>query len=402
MGCKLGSCLIHIIDILFLCLGLICIIVGAVIWARIGLVIAWMPICCVFVGAALLLVTILGCAGAGFDKNMPNEKPCAKWSLVIYFFCVLIIALALGVAATLCLVAWAKVKAIVIANLPMLLEKLKDVIADYAPEQAMDDVDRITEYIMSNLKICGIICVVMAGLVFLGLVVAGFHLGGRLVFKHTLSFGNLVLILAGGMLIALGIYVYTIGLVEGKGVPLAIGILGIAVCCIAALGFFATCCTGKACSKVLLCFYLVIMILIVLAVVILGIVCAAFTDTVGSTVDSFCSKNTTAPLCEKAFTMLCDPTVGMNCTGLTNTTAMISAVKNYVMGNLKMVGAAAIWIGVWMIYLILAGFINCCLPERADNEGASKEEIKPGQAGAMPNYASQAQPATAAPAGAGY
>lgn len=124
--------------------------------------------------------------------------------------------------------------------------------------------------------------IAVAAVFVLGLVLAGFILGYEAVFTHTLTFGNLVLAAAGGCLIAFGIFVYLTGVVSGRAVPLAIGLVGAAVIIVALAGFLGSCCQKHASCQCFLCLYAVVLLLLLAAAIVLGIVVAAFTDTVRS------------------------------------------------------------------------------------------------------------------------
>ncbi|KAJ4457640.1 hypothetical protein PAPYR_6896 [Paratrimastix pyriformis] len=335
-------------------LGLISVVFGVISWARIGLVISWIPGCCVVSGALLLLTAFVGCIGALFDKNHPLEpKPIIAWCLYGVFFCVFLFDVALVIAATWCFGCWPKVGAIVLANRPMLLERFKDVLIG---QEQIDDVAMLTEYVNANLRLCGVACLVVAVIIFLGLLLTAVLWADRFNSRHRQAlFGHASLFLLGAMLAVCGISGFAVNLIAG-GVLLAIGILGLAICGCAVGGYVVFLAYSDQVGS--LCVRLNGLVPMGLAVVVLvlGLVCV-WSDS-GSAVQAVCHGNGTAPACQRLYRFLCDPTeAGMNCTSVSNEIVVITAVTKSIAGNLMMVAAAAIWAGPWMILSACLGLL---------------------------------------------
>jgi len=360
-------------------LGIALIAVGAWIWNLVAVVVAWMPILIVIGGAVVVILNLIGICGAGYDKTTPNEHKFKKALLLIYFFVFFIIDLVIAVASTLCIVAFDKVKSIVIAK----SIQVKEWLAQYWPDIDGMDPDTLAKLVTNHLKIIGGIGIAFACIFVLALLLSGSLLGYQVVFTHTLTFGNLVLAVAGACLVALGFYVYHTGIINGKEIPLVIGLAGICIIVLAIVGFVSACCHEKSCARCFLCLYALVLCVLLFACIVLGIVVAAASDQLAEAIDSVCNTTTENfnRTCKPVYDLICSST-SANCT--TDAKSIIDALKAYVKGNLVMVAAAAIWVGAVMTYLIIAACIVRSIPIK-DPNAATKEEIS-----ATPTY-NQAQ-----------
>jgi len=293
------------------------------------------------------LVAFFSFCGARYD---PNLKPKNRFPLYLYFFVILIVLIALGLGGTLCVIAWEKVYAIVEAKLP----ELQEYFLNTFPDIPMTDItaEMILDLVMTNLKIVGFIGIGLAALLVFSLLLSASILG-RLVWEFTLTLGNLALFIGGAGGVALGIYVYITDILPASIttlISLVIGILGGCVAAIALCGWISICCAKRCC----VCLYSTIILTLLLAVVALGVIMFFQSDMVKEQVTAFCE---TSPSCE----------------ALLNSTAA-DAVANYVAGNFKMVAAGACWLGGFVAYLVIAGYIYTCLGKK-DKPTASKSSI---------------------------
>jgi len=386
MPCLASSCrcLLNIVNIVFLLLGALIIAVGIYAWVVAAVVLAWMPILIVVAGVVLIGVTVLGFCGSCYDKtNQDDKNPqnCKYALLLIYFFVILMIGLILAIAATLCLIARDKIEGIIRGN----LWRLEAWLAQF-PGTVEEKVMAAVEFIMGSLKVAGAIGIAVAVIILIGVIFSA-YLIGKTIFRHTLTFGNLLLMGAGALLIGLGFYVYKTGMVDGKALPLIIAIAGIVIILLGVLGFLSACCTEKnSCCKCALCTYIILLCVIILLALIAGIICAVFSGKVGEMVDSMCNTTMLSSLCMQTYQFIC---TGVDCDPTQVTAAqIIAAIKGFVSGNLKMVAAAAIWIGCAMASLLVASFIVLSFKKKAH---ASKESIPASGSSPLPNYAGTQQ-----------
>ncbi|KAJ4458756.1 hypothetical protein PAPYR_5524 [Paratrimastix pyriformis] len=339
-----------LINVLFFILGWGVCAYAIYVTIRFWAVMAWMSLTIAIAAGILGIMAILSFFGAGYDEKHPNKK----YPLYIYFLFLMILMVALGGVGTICFISWDKVSGIIMANVDYWVAAFQQLFPD-TPALTADDV--IT-FITNNLKILGGFSIGTGGLLIVGIILTAIILG-RGIWRFTLSVGSIALFLAGGGVIALGIYTYVAALLPtsiSAYLSLAIGIVG-GVCAVLALwGLLNMCCQSRGCA----CTWGIVMTLLGAAVIALAIIIFFWQTAVVAEIQDFCT-NTTVENAQR-------------CADFYNSTT-IDGVISYVTGNFNMVAAGSLWVGGFVLYMVLASFIYCCLKNDAGRR--SSTEVQP-------------------------
>eukprot|EP00708_Paratrimastix_pyriformis_P002936 GAFH01001698.1.p2 GENE.GAFH01001698.1~~GAFH01001698.1.p2 ORF type:complete len:254 (-),score=107.39 GAFH01001698.1:163-924(-) len=201
---------------------------------------------------------------------------------------------------------------------------------------------------------------------------SGYILGAVLVFKHTLMWGNLIILSGGGLLIGFACYVAATGVISGGyTLPICLAVFGGLVLAVGGFGFLAS----SLASGCMLIAYSILLWCILLVLLVLGIVVLFYADSIGPELEAFCNSSTRAiRTCASLLGMHYDPatqTVYQDNNRMNITTA-IAQVKSFMMGNLRMVGIIAVFLAVCAIYLAMAPWFMLCATRAARRRAATK------------------------------
>lgn len=349
MACTCCPTLLKFLTILWILLGLVLTVLGIVCCVMVGKVLLWMSLIILIAGVVLIFISIFGCLGAA--ANEPG-KECRFVFLYAYFFVILFVVLTVLVMGTFCLVARDKVMAIIDANLQAFT-------AEFATTSLAAYVDKI----MANMTYVGIAGIVVGTLLILALLTSGWVLGLEKVIRSTLFIGNIVVIGVGVALIAFGIWVYTtlrkMDNVSGMlsvGPPIILGIAGIVVSLTGFLGWLGACCVK--CTRPFLIIYLVLMTILTGLIVGIGIALFCYAPQIANAVTNLCNQTDYYTTCATIMSFVSQQS-GTNVT-TADMQLIAAALTAWFKGNFNMIAVAGIYCGLFILYLLLAGFIGCC------------------------------------------